>query len=201
MKRKNPLIKSKSRIALIFFLVFLFYGYIHHNQNGDIITWRSGVRLKSKDFRAKPKDTIDPDVKMRIIAISYIDIESDFDYDKLGKRIIVVKATFDPKKSWTLGWKGTLAHEQIHFDIAELYARRLRKAYGRQLFFKTGYGAKASRTYQRYWNAYKKYQHKFDSLTVNIKDEKFQEMWENSLMYELEKLKKYESPIVKLTVL
>ena len=40
-----------------------------------------------------------------------------------------VKAVFNRYKSWTLDTtKYILAHEQLHFDIGELYARKLRKA-------------------------------------------------------------------------
>ncbi|MFI5140330.1 MAG: DUF922 domain-containing protein, partial [Sphingobacteriales bacterium] len=46
-----------------------------------------------------------------------------------GSIIVTVKALFYPKDSWKSNWidDALLAHEQKHFDIVELYARKLRK--------------------------------------------------------------------------
>lgn len=60
-------------------------------------------------------------------AVSYVGFECNYDYDTdLGKFDFQVKAFFNPKKSWIKDKdSSSLIHEQIHFDIAELFARRL----------------------------------------------------------------------------
>jgi len=49
-----------------------------------------------------------------------------------GELTFEVKATFDPAESWVKPGAqdpGLLRHEQLHFDLTELFARRLRKRF------------------------------------------------------------------------
>lgn len=85
------------------------------------IEWNKFYTLSWENFEGqRTEDAIgDAGTAIRIIAKPYY----------IGKAIhYQVYALFDKKKSWAIE-QGTalLAHEQLHFDIAELYARKIRK--------------------------------------------------------------------------
>jgi len=91
---------------------------------GGPIVWSAGRRLRWSDFRASP-----PRGK-EIRALSGWTIEpSGLRCGADGTFDARVRAVFLPDRSWVRGAASgaLLAHEQGHFDLAEVYARRLRR--------------------------------------------------------------------------
>lgn len=89
----------------------------------DTIHWSSDYKLKWKDFQGIPN--INSDVK----AISSLQIEYSIASND-SNSFWQVAVFFEKSTSWALGKsKNLLAHEQGHFDIAELYARKIAKAF------------------------------------------------------------------------
>ena len=101
---------------------------------------------------------------------------------------------FIPERSWVRAGGGSsnlLAHEQLHFDITELYARKLRKALV-EFDFENSRDVKSALQ-----NLYKKMeterallQKKFDAETEHSIDEAAQLKWQK---FVTEELKKFES--------
>lgn len=87
----------------------------------QFIEWNQFYKLNWENFRGKPADNSigDAGTAVKIIAKPYF----------VGNKIAYnVYALFDRNKSWaTDTGDALLAHEQLHFDIAELYARKIRK--------------------------------------------------------------------------
>lgn len=85
------------------------------------IEWNEFYKLSWDNFEAKPSEDIfgDAGTAVKIVARPY----------KAGKKIgYNVYVLFDRSKSWTFEKDpNLLAHEQLHFDIAEVTARRIRK--------------------------------------------------------------------------
>lgn len=85
------------------------------------IAWNTFYQLDWDDFKAK-KDLSrfgDAGTAVKIIAKPYL-VKKDVYYQ--------VYALFDKHSSWASDKSAELlAHEQLHFDIAELYARKVRK--------------------------------------------------------------------------
>ncbi len=85
------------------------------------LVWNEFYTLQWDDFRGKP----DPDAMgdagtaVHIKAKPFI-VNKEVHYD--------VRAIFNRDKSWARDTSPSLlAHERLHFDIAELYARKIRK--------------------------------------------------------------------------
>jgi hypothetical protein len=97
-----------------------------HAQEEEII-WSPDVRLEWSDFRGKAREN------SRIAAVTasgisyrFSSLEGDDGYYEVEYE---VSTFFYPLKSWYHPHKCddlVLSHEQLHFDIAELFARRMR---------------------------------------------------------------------------
>jgi len=84
-----------------------------------------------------------------------------------------------------------LEHERIHFDIAELYARKLRKAlfflYRKQIKSHTAYTHKIDSLF----TAGKQFQEAYDLETYYGQNESVQQVWKDHIHYELRQLDDY----------
>lgn len=92
------------------------------------LVWNADYRLNWSDFRGEPQEEIDA------VAITASGLSSSFSARTSSTALVdytaSVIAHFYPDKSWYKPEKVNeivLAHEQLHFDITELNARKLRK--------------------------------------------------------------------------
>lgn len=114
--------------------IFFFIGFISLMSfsfvKDDFILWQENKKLKIQDFKAENKDTVKVNRQQFLGAISAIRIEySSFQRNKNSVPDFSIKTYFDPYESWMLLKNDyVLQHEQIHFDITELYARKMRKS-------------------------------------------------------------------------
>ena len=114
--------------------IFFFIGFISLMSfsfvKDDFILWQVNKKLKIKDFKAENKDTLKVNQQQFLGAISAIRIEySSFQRNKNSVPDFSIKTYFDPNESWMLLKNDyVLQHEQIHFDLTELYARKMRKS-------------------------------------------------------------------------
>ncbi|MPL55198.1 hypothetical protein SDC9_00665 [bioreactor metagenome] len=118
----------------IFKNIFFFVGFITLMSftfvKDNFILWQENKKLKIQDFKADNKDTIKVNRQQFLGAISAIRIEySSFQRNKNSVPDFSIKTYFDPNESWMLLKNDyVLQHEQIHFDLTELYARKMRKS-------------------------------------------------------------------------
>jgi len=114
-------------------LLFLcFFGYAQEIEEG--ILWDSGKRLTWSDFRGKippaavPAATTASGISYKYSAnLIHHEVELDFE----------VNAFFYPNESWykpEICDDLILSHEQLHFDISELFARKMRDKLKRTSF-------------------------------------------------------------------
>lgn len=114
--------------------IFFFIGFISLMSFSFVkdyfILWQENKKLKIQDFKAENKDTIKVNQQQFLGAISAIRIEySSFQRNKNSVPDFSIKTYFDPNESWMLLKNDyVLQHEQIHFDLTELYARKMRKS-------------------------------------------------------------------------
>ena len=114
--------------------IFFFIGFISLMSfsfvKDEFILWQENKKLKIQDFKADNKDTIKVNQQQFLGAISAIRIEySSFQRNKNSVPDFSIKTYFDPNESWMLLKNDyVLQHEQIHFDLTELYARKMRKS-------------------------------------------------------------------------
>ena len=121
---KNQILKNI--FFIIGFLSLMSFSFV----KDDFILWQENKKLKIQDFKADNKDTIKVNRQQFLGAISAIRIEySSFQRNKNSVPDFSIKTYFDPNESWMLLKNDyVLQHEQIHFDLTELYARKMRKS-------------------------------------------------------------------------
>ena len=85
------------------------------------LSWNEFYKLQWQDFRGEPDDDSNGDAATAVsIKAKPFMVKQEIHYD--------IVAYFNREKSWARDKSPSLlAHEQLHFDIAELYARKIRK--------------------------------------------------------------------------
>lgn len=121
---KNQILKNI--FFFVGFITLMSFTFVKDN----FILWQENKKLKIQDFKAENKDTIKVNRQQFLGAISAIRIEySSFQRNKNSVPEFSIKTYFDPNESWMLLKNDyVLQHEQIHFDLTELYARKMRKS-------------------------------------------------------------------------
>jgi predicted secreted Zn-dependent protease len=87
----------------------------------DLISWNEFYKIQWHDFQGEPGEGSigDAGAFVQIKAKPFL-VKKKVNYN--------VVALFNRRKSWARDHsESLLAHEQLHFDIAELYARKIRK--------------------------------------------------------------------------
>lgn len=110
----------------IFFVLHTTFGAFVEEEK---VLWREGERLSWRMFKGQP-ETIGS-----FVASTNSGISLSFGIRTSGDEVIIdytVSCFFYPEKSWYAKENVNdeiLAHEQTHFDISELFARKLRKKF------------------------------------------------------------------------
>ena len=107
---------SRSFLMIIFTIGFL------HGSSQDTLSWKPGFRLTWNDFRGKP------DLRSSFLALSSTGISYRIIYNSNTYQLDA-EAFFVKSNSWrkSKADSGLLRHEQAHFDITEIYSRKLVK--------------------------------------------------------------------------
>lgn len=152
-------------------------------ESDSLIIWTKDRKLTWNDFKSKKsvRQNSFAYVKAGIILKPFY-IDSNFSY----KVIAVFKKNFSWKSKDN---KGLLNHEQLHFDIAELFARKMRKEIFNQKKILSAEDYKI--IYNKLNKEYKEYQKKYDHDTVHSIITEEQEKWEKKVAKELKELENY----------
>lgn len=154
----------------------------------DEILWSYDRKLNWEDFKGVPD--ISHSVLVTVAGTTSV---IDFEY-KTTKRMITnykIRSIFVKNKSWTITNDAQiLAHEQLHFDITELYARRIRKAFDSLKSIKNYTEDNYVKVYNRNIIQKNELDDLYDSQVYgnNIR----QNQWIKRINKEILKLKKYE---------
>lgn len=158
------------------------------------IVWKEDLKLNWSNF----KSTINHQRGTNVVA-----------YTNCGWVYSVVKSS-NPKSPVTIkietvfnedrSWKDTkkindyvLGHEQKHFDIAEIFARKLRKEVQEKIKTSGDFNKNFQGIYNRLSNDYRKFQILYDKDTKNGMDEVKQVEYDRSITEELENFKIYKA--------
>ncbi len=175
---------------LIFFLLFLVLG---KTTNEETKTWSESYKLTWDDFKANPNPN------SGAVALTASGITFGYSVKTSGQRIIdfttSVEAHFYPNKSWHLKDRCDayiLGHEQLHFDITELYVRKFRAQIGR-LVVNQNVKEQMKRLHAAANEALNETQKRYDAQSNHSINEDMQKQWEAFIKEELIKLDKYKS--------
>ncbi len=173
------------------FLILCCFSLLHSDK--DVISWNETYKLSWSDFEAAPKVGIDAvALTASGITFNYSSTQSE---EKGNTYNTNVEAHFYPEKSWYKPNKATayiLSHEQLHFDIAELYARKFRQRISNNTFTKD-IASELNKLYGIIDKELEQTQNKYDSETEHSINTTMQEKWSNYVKTELKKLSKYKS--------
>jgi hypothetical protein len=152
------------------------------------IVWSATRPLTAEDFQARPG----PSETLAALTSSNIDAQANCrDFMFAG----TVQATFDPATSWIRNPKTVteklLRHEQLHFDLSELYARRMRQKLRATTFDCLKLQPTFNRITKLVYDAWERDENRYDQDTNHGLNDAKQAFWENQVKTELEKLKEF----------
>lgn len=106
-------------------LLFVSLTLLSSDEPEELIFHDNNYRLKWKDFRGPEEEGFES-----FDAVSYVGFRLGYKGTARQDSLrIVVEAFFNPQRSWHDGDTTAylLQHEQVHFDITELYTRKLKQ--------------------------------------------------------------------------
>ena len=158
-------------LRLFSMLVFFCFATLVSAQ--EKLAWNENRQLAWDDFQSKDIPISSKAAATTFCGISYLLKSST---KKFTARQVKIEAFFVPSKSWAHKDHKTdfvLMHEQSHFDIAELFARRFRKL----ISDKTMDAKMLHNYYTRIYDDYKVYQQDYENVTSHGR------IWEKQLEY------------------
>lgn len=165
---------------------FLHYGIVNA-QDKKMVHWESPTQLNRDHFRMKAPEKEARTYRKGRYLIStegFIYCGISFSFSRSYNRVeYVIDAIMDPTRSWLAAPDDlkTLAHEQAHFNITEVYARRLRR-----MLISTRSVDKAKRLYDSHLDALERRQKEFDEAHKG--ESGVEEEWQNRIESELNRL-------------
>lgn len=159
----------------------------------ETMTWNETRKLTWADFKANPNPNSDA------VALTASGITFGYSVKTSGKRIIdfttSVEAHFYPNKSWYVeeqADKHILGHEQLHFDITELYVRKFRQQLER-LVVNQNIKEQMSQIHVAINEALDETQKSYDTQSQHSINVEAQKYWKTFIEEELQKLTQYKS--------
>lgn len=167
-----------------FFLIAFFPLQLSFAQQANLFSWREGVPLQWSHFQGKPEIA---DKVHGAVTYAGFDMEVEKIHFPGGHLRFKARAVFDRKRSWVKAGEPDsllLAHEQLHFDITEIYARKLmHKLNSLQLRKKDKLLLKKWQNH--YWQAQLKAQKQYDRDSMHGLRFEEQQAWRSLINAEL----------------
>jgi lipopolysaccharide export LptBFGC system permease protein LptF len=155
---------SKAALSLLFVCITVI-------QANNLIPWSASRKLTWSDFKGNP----DPHSPNAALTSSNINIE--YGYDEKGFQYSI-SCNFDKNRSWVrIKNNDVLAHEQGHFDIAEINARKLNKLMKAYHFNAKTASNDLSRLYEDAMKQHRLEQTQYDQETDFSRNKPRQEEW------------------------
>ena len=172
----------KMKGLIIFFFLVLTTAAMGQGKNEELIGWNAGQKLTWADYKGKPKENSDAAAS----TATYLGFEFNVGRDGFNYKIT---CTFSKTKSWGLHKTDyILTHEQGHFDIAEIFARKLNKIMSGYKFDKNSFKEDLKTIYESIALEKDALQNQYDVETNHsIKREK-QEEWLRKISDQLQEL-------------
>lgn len=180
----------------LLFILFIFSVLAIKAQDKNEIYWTDSIKLVWDDFRGHPQKS-NPSA-----AISHCSISFDIAV-KNDTAIIHVYNTFNKQKSWVK--KGSkndyiLNHEQKHFDISEVFARKLRKQLLEEEFEFSTIQKKLTKIVENIYKEAEKYQNLYDKETKHSLIKEKQEEYDLLIENQLKEFDNFKNTEIKIFV-
>jgi hypothetical protein len=151
------------------------------------IPWQKDRLLTWKDFQGTPPDGSGSDAATQsYIKYQYYHVMRDTTHVLSFK----IQCLFNVQQSYKHKGhtnKDLLSHEQLHFDITELYARRLAYALNHTTYT-ANYLGEMSAIYKKIFDECRDIQTKYDTQTIHSREYGYQFIWVQHIHKELDAL-------------
>lgn len=200
-KQNKPFGAYFPGIVIFSFLVFSFdslrYVFKNDEENEEYIEWSEKRKLRWSDYKGKPQ-------KRNAVASTCYELRYIFPttLDGVVQPTVSVRALFFPKDSWKLDAFANdyiLSHEQGHFDLVEIFARRLRRAiHSREYNSLDDLYAHIHSMYDTINKKMEEIQELYDEETENSMNSVLQQKWNSIIQKELNELRNFHQPVIHL---
>jgi hypothetical protein len=154
-------------------------------QDDSLIDWNVNIKLVWDDFK-KEADPNSPNAALTSSMIKY-----DFAYNSDGGLKFHIHCQFDKNKSWgRVKTDYILSHEQGHFDIAEICARKLNKSF-KEYTPTPNIKKEISKIYFGIIEEFQTMQDQYDAETNNSINHPKQEEWLKRISGQLKEMEAY----------
>ncbi|WP_439479140.1 DUF922 domain-containing protein [Chryseobacterium aquaticum] len=173
----------------VFLILFLISGHLWSQR----IEWKEDRKLVWSNFKSNKNNQHGKD----IVAYThcgwvYSVVKSS---NPKGAAKVNIETIFNEDKSWKDDTRITdyvLNHEQKHFDIAEIYARKIRKEIISKIKTSGNYDRYFQTIYNRILKDYRNFQALYDGVTEHGMNKEKQSEYNAIISNELEQLKDYK---------
>ena len=156
-------------------------------ETSEYIPWQEERLLTWEDFQGTPKRHTDAVASTSTsLGIAYQIVNGELKYQ--------ITCNFSKIKSWgSMKTDYILAHEQAHFDITEIYARRLHQALSTYSLNRRNYQEDINKIYNDIVSGKEALQHAYDGGSDHSRKKKEQFEWLNKINQLLEETAPYAS--------
>jgi predicted secreted Zn-dependent protease len=171
------------KFLTVFICSFIFLSFTAKD-DGDYIDWNPERKLKWQDFKAaSPENTADAALTTTYVGFSYNKSNDEIKYN--------IECRFQKSKSWgKIKTDYILQHEQGHFDISEIAARKLNKLIQEQLS-KSKNHDELNKIYRTVMQEKRDMQELYDRESNHSINKEKQDEWETKIKTMLEELKSF----------
>lgn len=186
MDLNNVHMKNFGSLLLLITIVFSTLSFTGYQGPGNLLHWQADYQLQFSDFQGAPK----PD---RGSCSSHCTLGMDNKFDKDAQKNVLIEVSvhniFTKNKSWIKkGDQKMLHHERGHFDLSEVYARKLRKKIREEHLTYGNYRGVLHRLHQQTLKELDARRNKYSAETMIGNNEKAQEKWQQAIQQELREL-------------
>lgn len=172
---------------IIFLLIIQIPLILFSQKDSEIINWSEEKKLVWDDFQAAPQKNGD------VAALTATHLGFAYTVAN-GKVSYNIECRFEKNRSWGLvknNW--ILKHEQGHFDIAEIFARKLFKEISAYQFNKNTFQNDLEAIYKKIMDEKEKFQDNYDDETDFSRNKPMQEEWLKKINSNLNESKNWAS--------
>jgi hypothetical protein len=176
---------------MIYILLILFFNGSENTDREGFIVWNEGTGIDWTDFQGIP-DSASPFDAQANSGLKY-----SYSYSINNKKLNVefeIHSFFNSQLSWSKSQKQThflLDHEQLHFDISELHARKLKKTLSAFNFSKN-VEKEVEKIFAKINSDRLQMQNKYDLESDHSKNNGLQAKWSAFIQEELHNLDSYK---------
>jgi hypothetical protein len=155
------------------------------SKDEELLEWNAARKLTWSDYKASPN----PESDAAASTTTYLGIDYNISSTSLSYKI---QSLFSKTRSWGLHKTAyILGHEQGHFDIAEVFARKLHKEMSEYKFNKKTYQKDLQKIYNEVTGEKEDVQNEYDRETRHSINKEKQAEWLRKIAKMLEEYKDY----------